>query len=84
MQITDNDFLKPKPQRGSASLSVFLRGGRLTVYSNNKGEPVELLVKRDCYEGDWNRIWEALENSIHEYEIPSADPARRAYYGEDD
>jgi len=61
MEITEEDFLKPRPERGAAGISVFLRGGRLTVYSNNKDEPVKLLIKREAYEGDWKLIWNALE-----------------------
>jgi len=65
-------------QRGSASITVDLYDGVITVKSNNN-QRREVLIKRTAYDGDWNWIWEALEGN----HIPSADPYRAAYYGEE-
>ena len=58
MQISENDFLKPKAERGAAGVNVTLHGGIITVTRNDDNK---VLIQRPAYQGDWNLIWNALE-----------------------
>ena len=46
-----------KLEKGAASLVVSFVGGQLTV---RHGTEDMVLLTRELYEGEWNRIWDAL------------------------
>lgn len=47
-----------KLERGSANIQVYLHNGAITVMS---GETGKVLLERKAYDGDWNKLWKALE-----------------------
>jgi hypothetical protein len=45
-------------QRGVAEVTVKLRGGHISVLHCETGK---VLIERPAYEGDWDKLWLALE-----------------------
>ena len=48
-------------ERGSATIKVTLIAGRIKVVHGKTGE---VLLDRKAYDGDWNKLWAALEGEI--------------------
>jgi hypothetical protein len=47
-----------KLERGSATIQVYLHNGAITVMHGDTGK---VLLERKAYDGDWNKLWKALE-----------------------
>jgi len=48
-------------QRGVAEVTVKLRGGHISVLHCETGK---VLIERPAYEGDWDKLWLALEGKL--------------------
>jgi len=66
-------------ERGVASLLIELRDSKITV---RHGTTRETILTTTAVEGDWKKLWATIDDLGPE--IPSADPYRAAFYGEDE
>lgn len=48
----------PKIERGCASILIDLSDGKIKVFHGNDKA---LLFEKDAFEGDWDKIWEAIK-----------------------